>query len=179
MVRGGWRRAVVAAAALFALAGSEAQALPLEEEVDYLLRNHAQLKGLRNQIAAGEEGINRAFADYLPTVEVNGDYGYESTDSPARRASTVNAEELGTARTRGTLTITENLFDGWRTSADFNTAKLNKTGAEIRLDNATQNVIFEGITAYIDVLRNRRLVELATQNEEVIKTQLSLENERV
>jgi len=179
MSLGGLRFGVVAAVAVLALTGSEASALPLEDEVAYLLRNHPQLKGLRNQVLASEEGINRAFSGYLPKVEVNGDYGYESTDSPARRASAPNAEHLGTARTRGTLTITENLFDGFRTSADYNTAKLNKTGSEIRLDNATQNVIFEGVTAYIDMLRNRRLVDLASQNEEVIKTQLNLENERV
>ncbi|MGH6719326.1 MAG: TolC family outer membrane protein [Alphaproteobacteria bacterium] len=165
--------------AVLALTGWEASALPLEEEISYLLRNHPQLKGLRSQVSASEEGINRAFSGYLPKIEVNGDYGYESTDSPARRAANPDAESLGTARTRGTLTITENLFDGWRTSADYNAAILNKRGSEIRLGNTTQNVIFEGISAYIDVLRNRRLVDLASQNEEVIKTQLNLENERV
>lgn len=173
------RYGALATVAAFALTGADASAQSIEDEVAYLLRNHPQLKGLRNQVEASEEGINRAFSGYLPTVEFSGDYGYESTDSPARRAAVPDAEALRTARTKATLTVTENLFDGFRTSSEYNAAKLTRRGSEISLDNTTQNVVFEGIVAYIDVLRNRRLVELATQNEEVIKTQLNLENERV
>jgi adhesin transport system outer membrane protein len=173
------RYGVLATVAATALGGTSVQAQSVEDEVVYLLRNHPQLKGLRNQVEASEEGINRAFAGYLPTVEVTGDYGYESTDSPARRAAASEAEALRTARSKGTLTVTQNLFDGWRTSSEFNTSKLTKMASEITLDNTTQNIVFEGVTAYVDVLRNRRLVELAGQNEDTIKIQLNLENERV
>lgn len=175
-----WLRfGALATVATIALGGGSASAQSVEDEVAYLLRNHPQLKGLRNQVEASEEGINRSFAGYLPTVEATGDYGYESTDSPARRAAASEAEALRTARTKGTLTVTQNLFDGFRTSSEYNAAILTKTGSEITLDNTTQNVVFEGVQAYIDVLRNRRLVDLAGQNEETIKTQLNLENERV
>ncbi len=173
------RYGLLATIAGASLLGVGVKAEPLDSEIAYLMRNHPQLKGLRNQVESSEQGISRAFAGYLPVIEFNGDYGYESTDSPARRAATFNAEHLNTARTKTTFTITENLFDGWRTSSEYNAAQLTKKGSEITLDNTTQNVIFEGITAYIDVLRNQRLVELATRNEETIKTQLNLENERV
>jgi adhesin transport system outer membrane protein len=173
------RYGALATVAAIGLGVGHASAQSLEDEVAYLLRNHPQLKGLRNQVEASEEGINRAFAAYLPTVEVTGDYGYESTDSPARRAAVADAEPLRTARTKGTLTVTQNIFDGWRGSSEYNASQLTKRGSEITLDNTTQNVVFEGIAAYVDVLRNRRLVELAGQNEETIKVQLNLENERV
>jgi len=175
-----WLRCgALASVAAIGLGVGDATAQSIEDEVAYLLRNHPQLKGLRNQIEASDEGINRAFAAYLPKVDVTGDYGYESTDSPARRDEATDAERLGTPRTKGTLTVTQNLFDGWRGSSEYNAAQLTKRGAEITLDNTTQNVVFEGIAAYVGVLRNRRLVELAGQNEETIKVQLNLENERV
>jgi adhesin transport system outer membrane protein len=170
---------VALSASIGSLAATSAGAQSLDEEIGALLRNHPQLKGLRNQVEASEEGINRAFAGYLPTVEFTGDYGYEHTDSPARRASTPDGEHFSTARTKATVTVTENLFNGFRTPAEYKASKLTKRGSEISLDNTTQNVIFEGVAAYLDVLRNRALVDLAAQNEEVIKTQLNLENERV
>ncbi|MSP81960.1 MAG: hypothetical protein EXQ94_03250 [Alphaproteobacteria bacterium] len=175
-----WIRSIsVAAFALLAYSAVPASAQSLDEEVGYLLRNHPQIKGLRNQVEASEEGINRAFAGYLPKVEFTGDYGYENTDSPARRASAPGGEHFGTARNKATITVTENLFNGFRTPGEYKGAKLNKLSSEIILDNTTQNVIFEGVTAYLDVLRNMRLVDLATRNEDVIKTQLNLESERV
>jgi len=77
------------------------------------------------------------------------------------------------------LTVTQNLFDGFATSSMVRAARLNKEIARITLEGTRQGVLFEGISAYIDVLRQKRLVELATANQHTIQTQLNLEDERV
>lgn len=42
-----------------------------------------------------------------------------------------------------------------------------------------QAALFDGVNAYIDVLRQKRLVELAVENQATIQRQLNLEDERV
>jgi adhesin transport system outer membrane protein len=59
------------------------------------------------------------------------------------------------------------------------TAKLNKELAQLTLEGTRQNTVLEGINAYVNVLRQKRLIELSRENEATIQQQLSLEDERV
>ena len=63
--------------------------------------------------------------------------------------------------------------------AQVRTARLNKEIARIGLNNTRQTTTFEGVNAYVDVLRQKRLIELARENEATIQRQANLENERV
>ena len=47
------------------------------------------------------------------------------------------------------------------------------------LEGTRQNTVLEGINAYLNVLRQKRLIELARENEATIQQQLNLEDERV
>jgi adhesin transport system outer membrane protein len=47
------------------------------------------------------------------------------------------------------------------------------------LDGTRQGMLLKGINSYINVLRQRRLIELAPLNETNIQNQLNLEDERV
>ena len=71
------------------------------------------------------------------------------------------------------------MFDGYGTPAALATAKIGKSIAEVALDSTQQNLLFAAISAYLDVLRNARLLELAGANESTIQRQLKLEDERV
>lgn len=59
------------------------------------------------------------------------------------------------------------------------TARLNKELSAISLESAKQGALFDGAFAYIDVLRQKRLVELSAENEATIQRQLELADERV
>jgi adhesin transport system outer membrane protein len=47
------------------------------------------------------------------------------------------------------------------------------------LEGTRQNTVLEGATAYVNVLRQKRLIELSRENEGTIRQQLQLEDERV
>ncbi len=72
-------------AALLAVAPVAAQTL--DDELAGLLSAYPLLDASRADIAAADDAIDRAFADYLPQVSLFADYGYERTDSPATRAT--------------------------------------------------------------------------------------------
>jgi len=82
----------------------------LDEELVGLMASYPTLDASRTDVASATEGIERAFADYLPQVSLFADYGYETTDSPATRA--VRGSSFDTQRDTATLTITENLGFG-------------------------------------------------------------------
>ncbi len=168
----------IAVFAVLAAQATSVQAESLEEEIAFLLRDNPTLKSLRNQVEAAEEGINEAFAGYLPTIDVSADYGYESTDSPQSRI-TDPGDPLELSRARATATLRQNIFDGYNTNATYDAAQITRDLSEFTLEDDTQRLILEGVAAYLDVLRALALIDLSDRNVDTIATQLNLENERV
>lgn len=150
----------------------------LTDEISYLLESHPRLNAARNNISAADEGVNRAFGEYLPSLDLFTDYGYEHTDSPGLRSSR-NGRALSTARKSLSLTLTENLFTGFRREANNETARLNREVAAIEFEGARQEILFEAVAAYLNVLRHASLIGFAVGNEQNIQRQLKLEDERV
>jgi adhesin transport system outer membrane protein len=106
-------------------------------------------------------------------VGVAGDTGHESINKPGF----VKTSDLN--RNRVTLTVSQNLFSGFGTRAGHSGAKLRADSAAQRLRSLQQNLLIEGISAYYNVLRQSRLIEINKQNEDRIKKKLKLEDERV
>ena len=160
--------------------GGQAGAQSLQEEAAQLLTSHPQIRAARQTVASSEQGINAAFAEYLPTVSAFSDFGYERIDSPGRTTATPDGGPFTTGQARQTsVTITQTLFNGFLNDADNDNANLAKQSAEISLEEATQYILFEGVSIYLEVLRNLRLIRLAGDNEATIQRQFELEDERV
>jgi len=157
-----------------------AAAQSLQEEISQLLSSHPQIRAARQNVASTEEGKNAALAEYLPRVSAFGDYGYERIDSPGRRTGEPDQGPFTTGQSRQTsLTLTQTVFNGFLNDANNANANLAKQSAEISLEEAEQAVLFEGVTIYLEVLRNIRLIQLATENTATIQRLLELEDERV
>ena len=161
------------------LVAPPASARSLQEELADLLKYHPQIEASRKSVGSSGEGINRALSGYYPTVSVNGEIGPTIIDNPTTRARAANVKDQVRTKNIAGLTVAQNLFKGFATSSLTKTARLNKEISEISLENTVQNVLFEAISAYIDVLRQKRLVELSQSSQDTIQTQLSLEDERV
>ncbi len=108
-------------------------------------------------------------------MSLSGQNGFEEVDSKQRR----DYFDETFARSQERLTVTQNLFDGSRKRFEKETAQITEHLATDVLESTRQTTLFEGTTAYIDVLRQARLVDISRSNEEVIRIQLNLEDERV
>lgn len=154
-----------------------AQAEPLSQALQGLVESNPQILAGKNTVAAADEQVRQAFSGYLPSVDIRGDSGYESVDNPYRRENF--NDDYGRGRESAGIVATQLLYDGGLTDANYETAKLERKAAGHEFTGTTQDVLFEGITAYLSVLRQRELLRLSEQNEGNIKRQLNLENERV
>lgn len=154
---------------------SEAQTL--EDAAAHLLASHPQIRAGEANVLAAEQGVKRAFSGYLPQVNLRGSYGYERVDSPARRA--VEGLPSSMPAQTGSVTVTQNLFNGFRTQAEHEAAATDVQFNGAELESTTQSVLFEGVSSYLDVMRRREQVSLALANVRTIQQQLNLEDERV
>ncbi len=104
--------------------------------------------------------------------------GPEIVNSPSTRGADSGKPSIMTKQT-ASLTVTQNVYNGGATNSATKQARYAKAAGEAKADDTTQQILMKGVKAYIDVLRQLQLVELATQNEETIQIQLNLEDERV
>lgn len=157
---------------------NSSHAKSLEEELSGLIIDHPQIRAGRKTVESSRLEIEKTMSGYLPTVSATAAAGPEYIDSPTTRANIAKNKWSRTKNVAG-LTITQNLFSGFSTESAVQTARLNRELARNSLEGTLQSMIFEGISNYIDVLRQIRLIELSRSNEATITRQLNLEDERV
>lgn len=159
------------------LLASAADARELEEELADLLSTHPAIKAQQATVESARSEITGAFSGYLPQVDFTGNVGPTHIETDERTDLGLGAFEK--TQKVAELRVTQNLFDGFETPASVHIARMNMEVASYTLEGTQQEVLLEAVEAYLDVLRQNRLVELARQNEESIKLQANLEDERV
>ena len=145
---------------------ADIHAQSLNGELAGLLADHPQIQSAEKVVESTGKEIDVALANYYPTVAANADGGPEIIDTPTERAKQFDSKAWERTRNVVGLTVTQNLFNGFATASAVKTAQLNTAIAGITLEGTRQNTLFEGITTYVEVLRQRRLVDLARSNEE-------------
>lgn len=165
----------VALAAAAPTANAFAQSL--ESELRGLASDHPLIKSAESQVSAAQQGLRATLAPFLPTLDATGGNGYERINTPAFRATPEGP--FDTDAENYAITLRENIFDGGRKFANRRAAHLQLNVIDLTLTNTRQNILYEGATAYINVLRQAELVQLTSQNGENIRKQLNLEDERV
>lgn len=159
------------------LTTSPAFAEPLDQAIRHLADSHPVIQSGRNAVAASEQQIESAFGAYLPRVDVYGDLGPEYVDTPYRQDSGLTGSRM--VRQTVGIKATQLLYDGGKTSAAYETARLQADAVRAELNSTEQSLIFEGLVAYLDVVRQKDLLALSRQNEANIMQQMNLEDERV
>lgn len=149
----------------------------LEAELIQLLAAHPQIQSQRAQVESAKQAVVGARSGYLPEVEVSGSYGPTRID--VKRRDTGQQEPFNESQQVARFSITQNLFDGFETPAQVKIARYNTEVAQLTLEGTRQSVLFDGISAYLEVIRQRKLVELAKMSEDSIKRQAELEDVRV
>ncbi|HZV54052.1 MAG TPA: TolC family outer membrane protein [Rhodocyclaceae bacterium] len=106
------------------------------------------------QAAVNEKDV--AFGGYLPRVDLAAGIGREQRDDPLLRANY--------SRHSTTLTLTQMLYDGFATRNEVKRLDHARQVRFFELLDASETAALEASRAYLDVLRYRKLVELAEEN---------------
>lgn len=163
---------------LGALLGSTTlQAASLDEELESLLEMHPQVKSAEQAALSAQASVREAEAGYLPTIDFSGSTGFEQDDKTRYDPASGGKTRLATDSIA--LTFTQNLFNGFRDKAGIASAEIGRQLADVTVELTKQQILNEAVNAYIEVLRQRTLILLSKDNQETLRSQLHLEDERV
>jgi outer membrane protein len=127
----------------------------------------------RAAVRVADEGVPKANAGYLPTVEANGSIGIERGQANIITNGGDSPTSNFLAKPRGYgIQANETVFNGNRTLNSIRQAESQVFGAREQLRNTEQNTLLSGLTAYMDVLEDTAILGLDRNNVDVLKEQL-------
>jgi len=170
---------------------SPGQAETMSSALARAYAGNPDLNQQRAGVRATDENLPRASSAGRPTVTATGQFGYNYLDlitsgtAGAGAAAAAAGGSGGGVRLRrgidtGTigLTATQNLFNGNRTLNGVRQAESNIFEARESLRDTEQNVLLNGATAYMNVLRDTAILDLRKNNIIVLEEQLRQTRDR-
>ena len=160
---------------MLALCGAALVAMPLaavtlEDAVHQALTTNPQVTGAAAAVRAAGHDIKVARAGYLPSVDLDTRFGEEHSN--IKHLTRRNHDDDLWRRESG-VTVTQLVWDGFATASEVKRRVALLNSAEHSLEDTQNALAFKAVEAYVDVLRNRDLVDLArtnvTSHEEVLK----------
>ena len=176
--RGRVRSRLPCRAALVAIlvsAATPAPAQTLTEAFAYTYNNNPQLLAQRALLRSTDEQVPQALSNWRPTVNFTGQAGFTRAGS----AVTGSRTQFSSFPTRSLdLRVTQPLYRGGRTEAQTKQA-INTVQATRAQTLGVETTVFQAVAqAYLDVVRDQTLVEVARNNEAVLRKQLDATRDR-
>lgn len=113
---------------------------------------------------ATDEELNQGEALFLPSIDMNGDTGYEYSDDPATRGGIDDDDTESMWRYEVGLTLTQMLFDGFETKYEVERQEARVASSAFRVRETAELVGLAIVESYLEVLRQRQLLMIARQN---------------
>ncbi len=113
---------------------------------------------------ATDEELNQGKALFLPSIDFNGDTGFEYSDDPGTRGGLDSDDDETMYRYEAGLTLTQMLFDGFEAKYEVERQKARVASSANRVRETAELVGLAIVEAYLEVLRQRQLLMIARQN---------------
>ena len=145
----------------------------LNEALASAYKVNPRLDAARATLRATDEEVPRAISGYRPTVTGNADTSFERTTT--RPPTLINRD----ANPRGySVDVVQPLFRGFRVVNTVAEAEATVRAGRETLRSVEQSVLLEGVTAYLDVVRDQAIVRLRENNVTVLTRDLRATQDR-
>jgi len=171
------RRYGISLAAITCVAATTVLPAPVHAEtllqaLSSAYRYSPRIDAERARLRASDEDVARAMSGYRPTVTGSADIGYQKTTAGRPSNSTVT-------HPRGyQVDFTQPVFTGFRTRNAVSESEANVRAARETLRTTEQSVLFDAVTAYMDVLRDHAIVRINERNVRVLSNELNATQQR-
>lgn len=112
---------------------------------------------------ATDEELKQGEALFLPSIDVNGDIGFEHSDDPGTRAGTDDDTENLFRKEVG-VTLTQMLFDGFEAHYEVQRQQARVISSAQRVRETAELVGLSIVESYLEVLRQRQLLLISREN---------------
>lgn len=140
-------------------------------------KTNPTLQAERAYLRAVDENVAIAKSGYRPTLALTG--GYRDTNNNVDSNSTYGRVGGGDTTTKSmAATVSQPLFSGFSTVNSVKAADQAVRAEQNNLFNVEQDVLLSASTAYLDVVRDRAIVDLQKNNEKLLKKRLDETQQR-
>jgi adhesin transport system outer membrane protein len=145
---------------LFAATGVSAQSLT--EVVQETLATNPDVQIAISQRNAVEQEMKQAKAGFFPSADINVGHGWETSNNPTTRGRGDGTSNLD--RSEAEITIRQLLFDGSATESEVERQRARVNSRAYTTFGTSEVIALKAIEAYLDVLRQQKLVAFAQEN---------------
>ncbi|WP_042691881.1 TolC family outer membrane protein [Azospirillum sp. B506] len=153
--------------------GGTAQAQSLEQALAQAYANNPTIGAQRARLRAVDEGVPQALSGYRPTARVTAGISRSTSESKFDGGSTgseANAKSVG-------VTATQPIYDATVAPAVRRAERLVEA-QRATLIASEQSVLLAAAQAYLDIVQNQAILQLQTNNEQVLRRQLDAARDR-
>ena len=145
--------AIVGAGVSIGLSGTAAQAASLVDAIQLAITTNPTIGIVASNREQIDEELRQARGLYLPQVDILFGIGKESTNNRETRGRGKDLMTL--TREEATLTIRQNVFDGFEREGRIGREKARIRSAARRVFENSEFLALDAIGAYLDVVRQR------------------------
>jgi outer membrane protein TolC len=171
------RHSLVVASLILSLLGAglpvTAVAGPFLDQVNQLLDTHERIKAAKAAIQTKHEVVSSTRKEWFPIFAFSASKGRENKNNVSPTADTrLNFHEIG-------LTMTQPVFDFGIRDTTTGIAKSEVTQSELSLELTKQALLFEAISAHVNLTSATLIHRYSRQSVKNIKKQANLEDTRI
>ena len=142
--------------------------LSLRDAAQLALQNDPRLSAAGSAVQAAAAGVDAASAGYKPNASFGAGvayqrYGFQTTPMPGFPLPSTLLP------VSASLKATQTLYSGGLVSSQVASSREQLEGARQNRDVTRQSLILEAVTAYLDVVRDRDVLQLEAANVETLK----------
>jgi outer membrane protein/adhesin transport system outer membrane protein len=164
----------VAVLLVFGVGAVPAGAENLTQALALAYTNNPRLLAQRAALRAIDEQFPQALSGHRPTVSITVEAGKSST----RTLGAGLDSGTNTSPRSGAITYQQPIFRGLRTLYDTRRARATIMQARADLTIVEQDILFQTVTAFVNVVRDQAVLRLTVNNEQVLRRQLRATRDR-
>jgi outer membrane protein len=145
----------------------------LEEALGSAYESNPTLLAKRAGLRATDEGVPQAMSQWRPSLTASGSSGRTESTLSTRTESKLNFNPHSAS-----LTLSQPLYSGGKTTAAIGSAENAVLAGRAGLLGVEQRVLLDAVKAYVNVFRSQAVLELRINNEAVLKRQLEATSDR-
>jgi outer membrane protein len=160
----------------FAVTTARAESLP--EALVKAYQTNPALNAERARQRATDENVPQALAGYRPQIVASLSAGLQSVRD-LLPGNTVQVQSANLKPWQIGVTVTQVLFNGFKTANSVRVAELQVSSGREALRNAGQGILLDAVTVYTNVLANQTLVEAQRANVAFLRETQAITQKRL
>lgn len=139
-----------------------AEALSLQDALKMSLNSNPQIMSDRANLNSSFYQVSQAKGQYLPHLDVEAAYGREHSEDPI--LASLNTYPANLWRRDASVVASQLIYDGQKTVNQIREKKYFVQENQFLVASKTEQIAFDTAEAYLNVLREQKLVDLAKKN---------------